>query len=124
MTSVTLAATLLAVAFLATMAAGQTVTGDHAVMGDLPPAPREVYLPHPPGVTVETLVGDLEVVWGLEFAPDGRLFLTEKPGRIRVVSRDGEIDPTPWATLTNVNAETRERGLMGLALHPEFPGQP
>ncbi|MGH7575183.1 MAG: hypothetical protein ACREM1_08665 [Longimicrobiales bacterium] len=38
----------------------------------------------------------LDVVWSLEFARDGRLFLTEKVGRIRVIGADGRLDPVPW----------------------------
>ena len=34
---------------------------------------------------LETVVSGLEVVWGVEFLPDGRLLLTEKPGRLRIV---------------------------------------
>jgi quinoprotein glucose dehydrogenase len=119
-----LANVLAAAVLLATMAVGQTRTGDRPVMGKLPPAPQEVYYADPPGVTAETFLDGLDVVWGLQFAPDGRLFLTEKPGRVRVVSRDGVIDPTPWLTVADVNARTRERGLLGIALHPQFPEQP
>jgi glucose/arabinose dehydrogenase len=97
---------------------------DRPIMGELPNFPLEAYHLNPPGVTVETYLQDLDVVWGLEFAPDGRLFLTEKAGRIRVASADGTLDPIPWATLDDVNAEIRERGLFGLALHPQFPAEP
>ena len=111
-------------ASLSAPASGQTPAGDRPVMGNLPRAPLEVYYVDPPGVTVETLFTGLDVVWSLEFAPDGRLFLTEKAGRIRVASADGELDPTPWLTLANVSAEVRENGLNGLALHPRFPEEP
>ena len=97
---------------------------DRPVLGELPRFPLEQYYLNPPGVTVETYLQDLDVVWGLVFAPDGRLFLNEKAGRIRIVSPDGVIDPTPWATINDVNAEIRERGLFGLALHPDFPQEP
>lgn len=100
---------------------GQTPATDHPPMSNLPSMPVEIYLPKPPGVTVETLVDGLEVVWGLQFAPDKRLFVTEKAGRVRIINPDGKLDPVPWATLTNVDAETRERGLFGVALHPKFP---
>jgi len=113
-----------ALASMPTVAAGQALEEDRPVMANVPPAPLEIYHANPPGVTVETYLTDLDVVWGLEFAPDGRLFLTEKAGRIRIVSADGTLDATPWVALENVNAEIRERGLMGLAIHPEFPQQP
>jgi glucose/arabinose dehydrogenase len=57
----------------------------------------------------------------MAFAPDGRLFFTERPGRVRVVTA-GKLDPTPWATLP-VRA-AGEGGLMGLALDPDFETNP
>jgi aldose sugar dehydrogenase len=66
---------------------------------------------------VAVVVRGLDTPWALAFAPDGRLFVTERPGRIRVV-RDGHLDPVPVATLSVL--EGGEGGLMGLALDPEF----
>ncbi len=57
------------------------------------------------------------------FTPDGRMLLTERPGRIRVIGADGHLDPTPWAVVDDVRARG-EGGLMGIALHPDFPAQP
>lgn len=93
------------------------------VIGGPTPMPPERYLPSPPGITVESIASGLEIVWGLQFALDGRLFVTERPGRIRVVSPDGRLELQPWKTLANVHHE-QEAGLMGLALHPKFPQQP
>src|SRR5262245_24242954 len=66
---------------------------------------------------VDVVVGGLEAPWALAFAPDGRLFVTERPGRIRVV-RDGRLDPSPLATLKVL--ARGEGGLMGLAVDPGF----
>jgi aldose sugar dehydrogenase len=66
---------------------------------------------------VETVVTGLDVPWALAFAPDGRLFVTERPGRLRVVA-GGRLQPEPVATLP-VYADG-ESGLMGLALDPDF----
>ncbi len=103
---------------LASPVAGQ----DEILRGDLPPMPAPTFHPSPEGIEVTTFVSGLQVVWALEFAPDGRLFLTERPGRVRVVSADGTLEPEPWATFT-VHHEG-ESGLMGLALHPDFPVEP
>ena len=65
---------------------------DRPVLGELPHFPLEIYEKNPVGVTVETFLTGLDVVWGLEFAPDGRLFITEKAGRIRIVDADGRLD--------------------------------
>ena len=66
---------------------------------------------------VESVVKDLATIWAIDFAPDGRIFLTERGGRIRTV-RDGVLDPNPWLTLEVT--ETGESGLLGLALDKEF----
>ena len=70
-----------------------------------------------PVLKVETLVTGLEAPWALDFAPDGRIFLTERGGRIRII-QDGKLLPQPWLTLDV--AATGEAGLLGLALDPGF----
>ena len=93
------------------------------VVGELPAAPTELYFTDPPGVQVDTWLSGLEAIWSLQFAPDGRLFLTEKFGRVRTVSTSGQLNPAPWTTV-DVMREGGEGGLMGLALHPDFPREP
>jgi len=66
---------------------------------------------------VETVLTHLEVPWALAFAPDGQLFFTERPGRLRVVT-NGKLAAEPVARLP-VNA-AGEGGLLGLALDPDF----
>jgi glucose/arabinose dehydrogenase len=68
-----------------------------------------------PRLTV--VAAGLEVPWALAFAPDGRLFVSERPGRIRVV-KNGRLESAPAATLPA--AAQGEGGLMGLALDPAF----
>ncbi len=77
--------------------------------------------PTPGAPRVEAVVAHLEVPWALAFAPDGRLFFTERPGRVRVVS-EGMLAPAPVARLP-VSAGG-EGGLMGLALDPDFARTP
>ncbi len=73
---------------------------------------------HPPfAPQVEVVAANLEVPWALAFAPDGRLFFTERPGRIRVIV-DGQLLAMPVAVLPAVT--TAESGLMGLAIDPDF----
>ena len=83
------------------------------------PAPTPTPTPGPAGATVEVIARGLEAPWAIDLAPDGRLFVTERPGRIRVI-RDGVLLPAPWATLPAVSQPDREMGLLGLALDPEF----
>ena len=68
--------------------------------------------------TVETVVTNLQIPWSMAFAPDGRLFVTERPGRVRIIdltTRTSEVA----LTLDDVYAEG-EAGLLGLVLDPEF----
>jgi glucose/arabinose dehydrogenase len=67
----------------------------------------------------ETVVTNLEIPWSMAFAPDGRLFVTERPGRVRIVdaaTRSSELA----LTLDDVFTQG-EAGLLGLALDPQFP---
>jgi glucose/arabinose dehydrogenase len=68
-------------------------------------------------LAVDTVASGLEVPWDVDFAPDGRIFLTERSGRIRVVER-GVLRPEPWATFDV--ARRSEMGLMGIAVSPDF----
>ena len=57
---------------------------------------------------VEVVLTNLEVPWSLAFAPDGRLFITERPGRVRI-AQNGALLPQPALTVTDV-AATGEAG--------------
>jgi glucose/arabinose dehydrogenase len=67
---------------------------------------------------VVTLVEGLEHPWGLAFLPDGRLLVTERPGRLRIV-RDGTLDPRPVEGLPEI-AAVGQGGLLDVALHPRY----
>ena len=71
-----------------------------------------------PAGFADTLFADgLDTPTAMEFAPDGRLFVSEKGGTLRVI-KDGILLQTPFASLS-VNSEG-ERGLMGIAFDPNF----
>ena len=91
------------------------------IKGGAPRMPAQYRVTQPDEVRVETFISRLEVPWSLAFAPDGRLFISERPGRVRVAA-DGQLDPNPWMTLP-VSA-SGEGGLMGLALDPDFAHDP
>jgi glucose/arabinose dehydrogenase len=94
-----------------------------AVVADSPPLPETRYYMDPPGMVVEDWVTGLEVVWEMRFLPDGRLLVSERAGRIRMVDADGALQPEPWAAPERV-FHSGGGGAMGLALHPDFPEEP
>ena len=69
-------------------------------------------------IRVETVAQGLEQPWGLAFLPDGRMLVTEKAGRLRIVAKDGTLS----APVTGVPAvdDRRQGGLLGIAIDPKF----
>ena len=70
------------------------------------------------GFRVEVVAQKLEIPWALAFAPDGRIFVTERPGRLRVIE-NGQLKPEPVAVISDV-LHIGEGGLMAVALDPGF----
>jgi glucose/arabinose dehydrogenase len=71
----------------------------------------------PPGFSELPVVGGLSSPTSMAFAPDGRLFITEQPGRLRIVE-NGTLLPTPFLTLNVVSSG--ERGLLCVTFDPNF----
>ena len=69
--------------------------------------------------TVVTVTEGLVNPWGLTWLPDGRMLVTEKPGRLRIVSADGKTMSEPVAGLPMVDARG-QGGLLDVALDPAF----
>jgi glucose/arabinose dehydrogenase len=67
---------------------------------------------------VVTVARGLVHPWGLAFLPDGRMLVTERPGRMRIVTQEGALSP-PLAGVPKV-ATGAQLGLFGLALDPHF----
>jgi len=65
-----------------------------------------------------TVAEGLEHPWGMAFLPDGRVFVTERPGRLRIIERDGKAGP-PITGVPAVDA-TKQGGLLDVALDPAF----
>lgn len=57
--------------------------------------------------------------WAIAFLPDGRKLVTEKAGRLRIIDKDGNLDPKPVEGLPHV-VEQGQGGLMEVAPHPDF----
>jgi glucose/arabinose dehydrogenase len=69
-------------------------------------------------VNIAVYARGLESPWGLAFLPDGRALVTERPGRLRLVSPDGTLSP-PIAGVPPVVAKG-QGGLLDVALDPAF----
>ena len=89
-----------------------------AVLAASPAAGAQVIQTREHAVSLVTVTEGLEHPWGLAFLPDGRMLVTERPGRMRVVGRDGRLDPLPVAGLPRVDAQG-QGGLLDVALHPK-----
>lgn len=82
---------------------------------------EDIYLPEGDNISVEIWMEGLEIPWSLIFLPDNRALVSERAGRIRLI-QNGKIQEKPYITIDG--AHTGEGGLMGLALHPDFPAKP
>ena len=69
-------------------------------------------------LTVQTVARGLVHPWSLVFLPDGRMLVTERPGRIRIVSRDGNLS-APLAGVPKVSAHG-QAGLLDVAVDRAF----
>ena len=67
---------------------------------------------------VETVAGGLVHPGSLAFSPDGRMLVSERPGRLRIVTRGGQLSP-PLAGVPNVYAQS-QAGLMDVLLGEDF----
>ena len=67
---------------------------------------------------VVKVVEGLTHPWGLAFLPDGRMLVTERPGRLRIV-KDGKLEPQAVSGVPQV-AQHGQGGLLDVALHPRY----
>ena len=67
---------------------------------------------------VVTVASGLEHPWALDFLPDGRILVTERPGRLRIVGPDGKLS-APVAGVPAVDARG-QGGLLDVTVHPDF----
>lgn len=77
------------------------------------PAVQEI-----PYVT-EVVAEHLDVPWAIDMAADGRIFFTERPGRVRVIQA-GKLQAEPLIAFPAPFISEGEGGLLGLALDPKF----
>lgn len=109
----------LALAAAAVVAAAAVATYLYTPSSTVVPIPEPGAPGNRTGISsgIEVVAEDLEVPWAIDVAQDGRVFFTERAGRIRVIENGALLaDPAAY-----INVEQRsESGLLGLALHPDF----
>lgn len=96
---------MLALAFCAQPAAAEITDA---------PAPAK-----PSKIKLETFAAGLDHPWGMQFLPDGRLLVTERLGRMRVISKDGKLSAPILEGLPEV-AAVGQGGLLDVLLAPDF----
>lgn len=70
------------------------------------------------GYRLETVATDLEVPWSMAFLPDGRMLVTEREGRLRIIE-NGQLQHRGIEGLPKVWAEG-QGGMLAVAPHPDF----
>ena len=74
--------------------------------------------------TLETFVAGLSQPTAFDWSSDGdQMFIAQKNGVVRVAD-DGSLLSTPFIDISDQVNNTRDRGLLGLAVHPEFESNP
>src|SRR4029079_11979550 len=90
-------------------------------MASPPTAPAATY---PPGFTEQTVFSWLTNPTAVRFASDGRVFVAEKSGLVKVFDSLTDPQPDVFADLRTQVHNFWDRGLLGLALDPGFPDVP
>lgn len=67
---------------------------------------------------IDVIARNLETPWGLAFLPDGRLLVTERPGRLRIVDK-GTLLPEPVKGTPSV-WEKQDGGMLDVEVHPQY----
>ncbi|MFB4265064.1 LamG-like jellyroll fold domain-containing protein [Nonomuraea sp. GTA35] len=89
------------------------------IAGNVPPAAAL-----PAQFQKQTVFSGLNHPSNIEFSPDGRVFVAEKSGLIKVFDSLTDTTPATYADLRTQVHNFWDRGLLGLALHPDFPSDP
>ena len=95
--------------------AGALLTGFGAAQAESTKAPAQTTKG---GVNVETFAKGLAHPWALAFLPDGRLLVTERPGRMRLVGKDGKLSPALKGVPQVLGSG--QGGLLDVVLSPDF----
>jgi len=91
--------------------------------GVLAPPPARA-APLPDGFSEEIVATGFRYPVSVQFSPDGRIFVAEASGLIKVLDGPGDTNPTVLADLRTEVYDYYDRGLLGFALDPGFPSNP
>lgn len=80
--------------------------------------PRDILRSEEHAFRLESVAEGLDVPWSMTFLPDGRMLVTERTGRLRVVE-NGKLRPELIGGLPGIVVE-KEAGLMSVVAHPDF----
>lgn len=86
------------------------------------PIPTPTTLPLSTGTDAEKttiIAANLDTPWAIVFLPDGSMLVSERPGRVRLIGSNGQLQEAPVAVIDKVK-EIGEGGLLGMTLHPDF----
>jgi glucose/arabinose dehydrogenase len=75
---------------------------------------------YPTGFEERTVASGLTAPVATAWAPDGRMFIAEKRGRVRVVMPDGVLSPTPLLDISSHVYAVADRGMLGMAVDSDF----
>ena len=78
----------------------------------------------PPGFEQTTVISGLRAPTAIEFAPNGRVFVAEKSGIVKTFESIDDTTPTVFADLRTQVYNYSDRGLLSLAVDPDFPAEP
>ncbi|MEZ4730745.1 MAG: PQQ-dependent sugar dehydrogenase [Caldilineaceae bacterium] len=83
--------------------------------------PSQITLP--PGFVAEAVTTKLDGPTAFAIAPDGRIYVTQKAGTVRVI-QDNQLVSENFIDISQEVNQAYNRGLVGIALHPNFPQTP
>ncbi len=83
-----------------------------------PPPPDQTIASEKATFRLETFVSNLEIPWGIEFLPDEKILVTERPGRLRVIDH-GKLQPEPIRGTPKVFFR-QDGGLLDVISHPDY----
>lgn len=74
-------------------------------------------------VSTEVVSADISMPTAIDWLPDGTMLIAEKNGVVRTAI-DGDVGATPFIDISDIVNDVRDRGLLGIAVHPDFANHP